>query len=157
MVNKELKYIKTDFILLSRIFWKFSRKEECNSIIHRQQITFQASDYKGRNFLDLNDDKKVYICSTYTKRGAQLKNFGLSNSICVQITRSITNHAPIDEYRLRFFLQESIACPYRNYLIKTKRHILFKCPRYSKYQNSRRKSLIDILMFLEFNPKTFHI
>ena len=70
IVNKELKYIKTNSILPSRTFWEFSRKEEYNSIIHRWQMTFQVSDCKGRNFLDLNDDKEVYICLTYVKEGA---------------------------------------------------------------------------------------
>ena len=34
-VNKELKYIKIDPILPSKMSWKFSRKEEYDSIIHR--------------------------------------------------------------------------------------------------------------------------
>ena len=45
-------------------------------------MTFQASDHKERKFLDLNDDKGVYIHLTYTKERAWLKHFGLSNSIC---------------------------------------------------------------------------
>jgi len=35
---------------------EFSKKEECNSILKNWQMTFQALDYKGKNFLDLNDD-----------------------------------------------------------------------------------------------------
>jgi len=70
MVNNESKHIKIDPILLSRISWEFNKKEECDSIICRWQITFQASDYKERKFLDLNDDKEVYIHSTYTKERA---------------------------------------------------------------------------------------
>jgi len=45
-------------------------------------MTFQASDHKERNFLNLNDNKEVHIYSTYTKEGAWLKHFSLLNSIC---------------------------------------------------------------------------
>ena len=82
MVNNESKYIKIDSILLSRISWELNKKEEYDFIICRWQMTFQASDHKERKFLDLNDDKGVYIHLTYTKERAWLKYFGLSNSIC---------------------------------------------------------------------------
>ena len=71
---------------------------------------FQASEYKGRNFLDLNNDDNQPICPMYSKGGAWLKHFGLSNLMCVCITRLIMNHAPIGEYRLRFFPKEPFAC-----------------------------------------------
>ena len=44
-------------------------------------LSFQAFDHKGRNFLDLKNDKEQYICLTYTKEGTWPKHFGLSNSI----------------------------------------------------------------------------
>jgi len=82
MVSNESKHIKIDPILLSRTSWELNKKEECDSIIYRWQMTFQASDHKERKFLDLNNDKEVHIHSTYTKGRAWLKYFGLSNSIC---------------------------------------------------------------------------
>ena len=36
--------------------------------------------------------------------------FGQLNSLCAQAMRSITNHAPIGEYRLRFFPREDFNC-----------------------------------------------
>jgi len=53
---------------------KFSKKEEWNSILKNWQMTFQALDYKRKNFLDLNDDMsyvspliwKLHPCSDIT-------------------------------------------------------------------------------------------
>jgi len=55
-------------ILPSKTLWEFSKKEECNSIIRKWQIYFQASDYKGRNFLELNDDDSQPIYSIYIQK-----------------------------------------------------------------------------------------
>ena len=59
---------------------------------------FQASDDKGRCFLDLLDNVLNSIESTYSKGGSWLKFFDYSNSLCTRATRAITNHAPIGEY-----------------------------------------------------------
>jgi len=80
--------------------WEFSQKEECDDIVCKWQMMFQALEYKRRNFLDLNNDDNQLICPTYSKGGVWLKNFGLSNLICACITRLITNHAPIGKYQL---------------------------------------------------------
>jgi len=39
-------------------------------------MTFQVSDYKEKNFLDLNDDENLPIRPTYSKRGTWFKYFG---------------------------------------------------------------------------------
>jgi len=150
LVNRELKHLQIDPILPSKSSWEFNRKKECDFIINKWQMYFQASEYRGKNFMDLNDDNNQHIHPTYTKEGAWLKHFGLSNSLCAHITRLIINHAPIGKYRLRFFPKESIACLCGNYPIEMRRHILFK-----KSWNPKRESLKDITMFLEFNPGAF--
>jgi len=124
-VGKESKCIKIDPIYLSKFLWKFSRKEKCNTIVKQWQIYFQASEYKRRNFLELNNHHHQLIHPIYPKSGAWLKHFGLSNSMCTHIMRLITNHAPIGEYRLRFFPKESFACICGEYSIEIRRHILF--------------------------------
>jgi len=61
-------------------------------------MTFQASDQKERNFLDLvNSDNKT-LEPTYSKGGPWLQYVGHSNSLCARAARAITNHAPIREY-----------------------------------------------------------
>jgi len=63
-------------------------------------MTFQASDGKGNQFLDLLDDDLNVIEPSYFKGGSWLQAFGHSNSLCTHAVRAITNHTPIGEYRL---------------------------------------------------------
>ena len=70
--------------------------------------------------------------------------------------RMIINYTLIDEYRLKFFPKESIACSCSNYSIKIRRYILFECLRFTKCWNSKKESIIDIIIFLEFNPEAFY-
>jgi len=69
-------------------------------------MTFQASDYKGNNFLDLVNDNNLLIRPAYLKEEAWLKHLRHFNSLYVQATRAITNHIFIDEYCLRFSPRE---------------------------------------------------
>ena len=90
-------------------------------------MNFQASDYKGRNFLNLNNNNGNPICPTYLKGKAQLKDFSFSNLLCTCITRLTTNHTPIGEYRQRYFPNISIVCLCGNSSIETRIHILYNC------------------------------
>ena len=119
------------------------------------KMTFQASDRKGRQFLDLIDNNFNIIEPFYTKGGPQLQSFGHSNSLCACTTKAITNHALIGEYRLRFFLSEEFRCSCGNYPIESKRHILHDCTRFNRYWNSRQNSLNHFVMFLVANPNAF--
>ena len=118
-------------------------------------MIFQASDGKGRYFLDLVDNNCEDIELSYIKEGPWLQLFGHSNSLCAHATRAITNHVLIGEYRLRFFPNEEFKCPCRNYPIKSRRHILHECTRHNGYWNPRRDSLNHFVMFLIANPKAF--
>jgi len=116
---------------------------------------FQASDGKGKHFLDLVDDNLNSIKPAYTKEGPWLQVLGHSNLLYAHAMRAITNHAPIGEYQLRFFLNKDFKCPCNNYPIKTRRHILYECSRFNGYWNSRRDSLNHFTMFLITNPNAF--
>jgi len=118
-------------------------------------MTFQASNLKGNQFLDLVDDDNNIIEPTYVKGGSWLKVFGHSNSLCACATRVITNHAPIGKFRLRFFSREEFKCPYNQYPIETRCHILHEYGRFNGYWNPRRDSLSHFIMFLVFNPSIF--
>ena len=98
--------------------WEFTRKSKCNEIFNIYKITFQVSDTKGRHFLELLDESSNIIKLTYSKGGSWLKFFGHSNSLCTRALRAIANHAPIEEYYLRFFPQEEFVYLYRQYSIK---------------------------------------
>ena len=118
-------------------------------------MTFQALDGKGRNFLDLVGDDYKDIELSYIKDGPWLQAFGHSNSLCACATRAITNHAPIEEYYLRFFPNKDFKCPCGNYPIESRRHILYDCMRFNGYWNPRRDLLCHFVMFLITNPKAF--
>ena len=61
-------------------------------------MTFQASDGKGRHFIELVNDDLKDIEPSYTKGSLWLQLFGHSNILCACTTRAITNHALIGEY-----------------------------------------------------------
>jgi len=130
-------------------------KEECDSIIHNWQMIIQASDFKENHFLELLDDEYLSIKPTYIKGGSWLKLLGHSDSLCVRVTKTITNHAPIGEYHLRFFPKENFNCLCRTYPIESRCHILHKCRRYNNYWNPDRESLSHFVAFLEHNPGAF--
>ena len=87
-------------------------------------MMFQVLDLKENQFLDLLDDNNNIIEPSYVKGGLWLKTFSYSNSLCAYVTRAITNHALIGEYRLRFFPREEFKYPCSLYPIESRHHIL---------------------------------
>ena len=118
-------------------------------------MTFQVSEGKGKQFLDLLNDDLNAIEPSYTKGGLWLQMFGHSNSLCAYTTRAITNHAPTGEYRLRFFPNLDFSCLCNYYPIESRRHILHECQRFNRYWNPRRDTLKHFVMFLIANPNAF--
>ena len=82
-------------------------------------MTFQALDSKGNHFLNLLDVNFNIIEPFYAKGDLWLQSFRHSNLLYMQVTRAITNHAPISEYRLRFFSKEEFKCLYGLYPIES--------------------------------------
>ena len=74
-------------------------------------MTFQVSDLKGRQFLELVNNDNNLLELSYIKASPWLQNFGHSNSLCTRASRAITNHVSTGEYRLRFFPREEFRCP----------------------------------------------
>ena len=114
-------------------FYGILARKESDDILNNWKISFQASDDKEQNFLELLDDDSKPIELLISKGGLWLKYFGYSNSLCVRAIRAIVNHTPIDEYHLRFFSQEEFKCPYSLYPIESRHHILHECKRYNSY------------------------
>jgi len=138
-----------------KISWDFCKKSDSDDIINQWKMTFQVSEGKGKQFLDLLDDDFNTIEPSYTKGGPWLQMFGHSNSLCARATRAITNHAPTGEYRLRFLPNLDFSCPCNNYPIESRRYILHECQRFNGYWNPRRDSLKHFVMFLIANPNAF--
>ena len=98
-------------------------------------MTFQASEARGKHFLDLLDDDLCPLEPLYSKGGSWFKYFG--HLLCVRATRAIINYAPMGEYCLCFFPKEDFSCLCGNYPIKTRCYILHECRRFNNYWNSR--------------------
>ena len=154
-VNKNTKSFSPVPLLPCKQSWDFSKKSECDDIIKTWKMTFQASDSKGKHFLDLVDSDDNPIEPSYIRGGSWLKFFGHSNSLCARASRAITNHAPIGEYRLRFFPREDFSCLCGSYPIESRSHILHECKRFNNYWNPRRDSISHFVLFLELNLGAF--
>jgi len=100
VVDIEVKSFNLTPLMPNKNSWDFSRKSECNDIINKWKMTFQVSDLKGNNFLDLVDSDDNILEPIYSKGGTWLQHFSHSNTLCARATRAITNHAPIGEYWL---------------------------------------------------------
>ena len=50
--------------------WDFSKKSECNNIIQNWKLIFQASDLKGRQFLELINNNNNPIKPSYVNSGS---------------------------------------------------------------------------------------
>ena len=119
-VNIETKSFNLTPLLPYKNSWDFSKKSECDNIINKWKMTFQASDLKGRNFLELVNSDNNILEPTYSKGGTWLQYVSHSNMLCARATRAITNHTPISEYQLCFFPREEFSCPCDLYPIETR-------------------------------------
>jgi len=154
-VDLETKTSNSTPVYPCKTSWDYSKKTECDNILNNWKMTFQASDGKRNQFLNLLDDNFNIIELFYAKGGPWLQSFEHSNLLCAYVSRTITNHAPIGEYRLRFFPREEFKCLCSLYPIESHRHILHDCRRFNSYWNPRQDSLSYFVMFLEANPNAF--
>ena len=118
-------------------------------------MTFQVSDAKDRQFLDLLDNDLHPIESLYIKEGSWIKYFGHLNSLCIRATRAIINHTSIGEYCLCFFPKKNFSCLCKSYPIELKCYIFHNCKRFNNYWNLRRDTISYFVLFIEFNSNAF--
>jgi len=83
-------------------------------------MSFQASDLKGRNFLELLNDDSNPLKPSAIKSSPWLQFFGHSNSLCARAIRAIVNHVFIGKYQLRSFSKEKFACLCSLYSIESR-------------------------------------
>ena len=146
-VNLDTKSFNLTSLLSNKCSWDFSKKLESNNIINTWKMTFQASDLKGRNFLELVNSDNNTLEPTYCKGSSWLQVFDHSNLLCARATRAITNHASIGEYHLKFFPNKDFSCLCGLYPIETRQHILHEYRRFNKYWNLRRNSIAYFIQF----------
>ena len=133
LINKETKALNPFPLFPCKTSWDFSKKRKCDNILNVWKMTFQASNLKGKQFLNLLNNNNIIIKPFYTKGRSWLKVFGHLNSLCVHAVRAITNHTPTSKYRLRFFPKKEFKCLYRSYPIKLRYHILHEYSRFNGY------------------------
>ena len=122
-VNKETKTFNPTPLYPCKTSWDFSKKSKSDNILKVWKMMFQASNFKGNQFLDLLDDDNNIIKPSYVKSELWLKTFGHSNFLCIYAIRAIMNHAPIGKYRLRFFPKKEFKCSCGLYPIKSRYYI----------------------------------
>ena len=66
-VDIENKSFNLTLLLPAKNSWDFSKKSECDDIISNWKMTFQASDLKGNNFLELVDSNNKILEPLYSK------------------------------------------------------------------------------------------
>ena len=71
-INKDSKSFNLTSSFPCKTSWDYCRKLDCNDIIKQWRMTFQASDGKEKQFLDLLDDDFNTIKLAYTKDGSWL-------------------------------------------------------------------------------------
>jgi len=69
MVGKETKNLVSIPSFPYKSSWDFCKKSECDSILSQWKMSFQASDLRGSNFLDLLDNDLHPIEPSYSKGG----------------------------------------------------------------------------------------
>ena len=71
-VDLDTKFFYLAPLLLNRYSWDFSKKAESDNLINKWKMMFQASDLKGRSFLDLVDSVDNILELSYYKDSSWL-------------------------------------------------------------------------------------
>ena len=69
-VNKKTKTFNLTSLYLCKMSWDFSKKSKSNDILKVWKMSFQASDLKGNQFLDLFNNDNNIIEPSYVKGGS---------------------------------------------------------------------------------------
>jgi len=68
-VDNDVKSSRITPTFPSKKSWDYSRKSKCNDLLNYWKMSFQVSDRKRCNFLDLDDDNKGKPIKPYYKKG----------------------------------------------------------------------------------------
>jgi len=155
LVNDQVKASECVPVFPSKESYLFSKKKECDNILHEWQESFANSLKKGQCFLDFEDEKQQVIKPTYAKGGSWLPFIGFTNSICARFTYITTGHALIGEYRQRFFLYLLTSCPCNEAKVQTHEHIIMECDLHDPSTRLYNIIINSFVHFLVDNPGTF--
>jgi len=66
-MDKETKSFNPILLLSCKLSWDFSRQNKCDNIVNKWKMIFQASDLKGKQFLNLLDSNSNILELSYIK------------------------------------------------------------------------------------------
>ena len=133
----------------------FARKQTVSRMLDEWSRLFRQTGYHGRQFLLLTRNGKL-IQPNHIKGGPWLKDMGQSNAHTARMTRALLNHAPTGEYRARFHPSEETGCKCNPFILESRRHILYRCPKHIRHREpAEAGTLKSFLGFLERNPTSF--
>ncbi|TFY81215.1 hypothetical protein EWM64_g2805 [Hericium alpestre] len=116
----------------------YARQRVTGGVTKEWHLLAQLPSHIGHSFLPNSRLRKV----SHIKGGPFLAAFGDSSPLAARLARTILNHAPIGEFRSRFFPHENITCnwcPAR----QTRRHILNSCTHYNRPRERFLEFLIN--------------
>ena len=120
------------------------------------RTAFNHPTVQGRHFLTLRGKNRKPLQPSYSKSGSWLTHIGQSVTLCARATRAILNHAPIEEYRQRFFSAKCIQCPCGHCQVETQQHIFANCFRFAHSPLiDPSPSIKDFVDFLKEHPSAF--
>ena len=120
-------------ILLSNFINDYTRR----MTLH-WRILFSTTSFKGRQWLSIRHKKKVLKPIIRNKATTNFF-FNISGNdigMLSRMARALTNHAPIGEYRTRFYPDLDPLCPVCPLHVQTRKHVFFHCPRYMPLHSS---------------------
>jgi hypothetical protein len=92
---------------------------------------FQKPGYWGNSFLDLEGSKKKPVLPSTHKGGPWLQEAGRELGVFTRLARSVTGHAPVGAYRLKF----KCPCDYNTLPVETVEHIVNHCRLYRRMKH----------------------
>ncbi|XP_006455406.1 hypothetical protein AGABI2DRAFT_121334 [Agaricus bisporus var. bisporus H97] len=123
------------------------------------------SCFKGNSWYDITDKEGNEVLPSHLQGGPWFQTYqgvkAASNSpLFARLMRVMCNHAPIGEYRVRFFPNEpykSCQCDLRS--PETRQHLLMVCPlfvrRINHYDLDGITTIQGLILFLQDNPQAF--
>ncbi|XP_006455393.1 hypothetical protein AGABI2DRAFT_121315 [Agaricus bisporus var. bisporus H97] len=123
------------------------------------------SCFKGNSWYDITDKEGNEVLPSHLQGGPWFQNYqgvkAANNSpLFARLMRVMCNHAPIGEYRVRFFPNEPYkACQCDLKSPETRQHLLMVCPlfvrRINHYDLDGITTIRGLILFLQDNPQVF--
>ncbi|XP_006454877.1 hypothetical protein AGABI2DRAFT_114622 [Agaricus bisporus var. bisporus H97] len=123
------------------------------------------SCFKGNSWYDITDKEGNEVLPSHLQGGPWFQTYqgvkAASNSpLFARLMRVMCNHAPIGEYRVRFFPNEPYkACQCDLRSPETRQHLLMVCPlfvrRINHYNLEGITTIRGLILFLQDNPQVF--